>query len=157
MSASQQPPVGFDVAILAVRQAEQAGELAVLGQQVGLGLANLTSGLQSLQDDLRNLTRTQTENGALLHELRERSTGLDRLGAAIEKGETIRGTQDGRLSALERQFAHWRGFVVGVTLCGSVALAAVTTFVVYRMDQSDRNYQEVRETIRALHPVGARP
>ena len=115
---------------VAVKVTAVEGALALLGQQVSQGLANVQSQLSSLQGDTRENTRQLTLVAQAQAEFQAHSGGLDRLAAAIEKStaENLkwrekhelenRGVSDSVTSARGvTRFIAWIGaFIVGLVV-----------------------------------------
>jgi len=70
---------------VAVKVTAMEGALALLGQQVSQGLANVQSQLSALQGETRENTRQLAQLAQTQAEFQVHSGGLDRLAAAIEK------------------------------------------------------------------------
>lgn len=70
---------------VAVKVTAMEGALALLGQQVSQGLANVQSQLSALQGETRENTRQLALVAQAQAEFQAHSSGLDRLSAAIEK------------------------------------------------------------------------
>lgn len=151
MSAASKAPVDFGSAALAVEHAQLEGRLGVLESQVSQSIQNLTGSFQAMQADVQRIADRNSENNTLLHELRERSTGLERIANAVEAAGK---DHAGDTRAVSIELAKMKGFIWGISLCGGLALAAVSGFVVYRMDRTDDNVQDVRDAIQRYHPLG---
>jgi hypothetical protein len=75
------------VAAIALEQERLRGGLELLSSQVNSSIQNLTGSVQAMQSDVSGMAESDREQVGLLHELKEKSTGLDRLARAIETGE----------------------------------------------------------------------
>ena len=123
------------------------GEQALMNQRLDSSLQAMASHLQALQGDFRSVANQQASDSALLHQLAERSSGLERLATAIERGG---GTNSDAITALKLAVAEWKGLVKGVALCAAITATAVTTFVVYRFDIIDNEMRAIRSELRVV-------
>lgn len=146
------PAVEFDVASLAVHIAQLEGSHALLESQVNSSIQTMTGSIQAMQSDVQRIGERSVDNNALLHELKERSTGLERLSLAVET--TGRG-HAGDTNKVSLELAGMKGFIRGVVLCGAIGFGSLGMFVVYRMDKTDDALNRLHEIVQMYHPSGA--
>lgn len=123
----------LDPTTVAVEITAIKGQMALLNQQVSQALSNVGSTLTAMQGDLREVQKDVREVMSQQHALADHSTGLERLGAAIEKftheNEAWRRSHEGENRGVADRVTFWRGAVFVLTLLGGVVSTAVVYIV----------------------------
>lgn len=125
-------PVDFDLAAVVVQQERQRGDHELLSSQVNQHIQNLAGSVQALQGDFRHLAEGQSQSNAMLHQIQERSSGIERLATALERGGTTHGED---ITALKLSVAEWKGFVKASAIWLTFAISSVTAYTLYRFDK----------------------
>lgn len=149
-AAKRKDPIDFDAASMAVQLARLEGDFGRLDSQVAQQIQTLTGSYQGMQADIQRMDTRSAENHALLQQLLERSTGLERLSRALEVAGT---TNAGEATKVTIELSHMRGFIRGVMLCGALGFGTLGAFVIYRMDKTDDAINALREVVRIYHPT----
>lgn len=120
--------VNFDLAKVVVEQTRQAGKLELLDSQVNQSIQNFAGTLQAVQADVQRISDRNSENNTLLHELRERSSGLERIALAVERSGN---EQAGDTTSLKLEVAGMKGFVRGVAGTAAFVLTLLVALIGY--------------------------
>lgn len=136
---------------VAVKVTAMEGALALLGQQVSQGLANVQSQLSALQGETRENTRQLALVAQAQAEFQAHSSGLDRLAAVIEKStaENIKWREKHELE--NRNVADSVTSARGVTRFIAWIGAFIVGLVVFAVQLQFDGLAEDRLRIEQLH------
>jgi hypothetical protein len=131
-------PVQIALEVVALR-----GDQASLTLQLNTAIQNMGGTLQALQGDMRNVRDGQSEITNQLHQVREHSTGLERLGQAIRESteQAMRWRKEHEISdaGVRDRVNRMLGIGIGV---GAVFMLLVTLGAAYINNEFNRAAEE---------------
>lgn len=129
------PLVGFPISVLTGEQEKLSGRLDRLSDRVSHNYDALNAKLDGILADARESRTQAAENNSMLHEMRERSSGLARIHQRLEQGG-VDHSHD--VKALQLTVAEWKGAVKMLILVVTLVGTVVGGYITIRFDNIER-------------------
>lgn len=139
----------MDPVQVALEVTQLRGEQASLTQQLNTAISTMGGSLQALQGDFRELRDGQTQIVSKLHQLSDHSSGLERLGKAIEDfvADSLRWRKDHERDdkSIADRVNLWRGIFIGFGLLATL----LVTFGAFYINNEFNRAAEERAAIKS--------
>ena len=149
----QHIPGASGMLALVMEQEAQKRKHDLLESEVKHGFEGVNSRLDGFAHALTQANIQATNNNSMLHELRERGSGWERIHTVLER---VGGTTSDDVKKLNSTVSEWKGAVkmllVVITLVGGLGAAYVTT----NIEALQRDIHRIESTIQKIHP-GTQP
>lgn len=118
---------------VAVRLMEIERDGRLIGQQVTLGMRQMTEQQASTQGDIREIERVVREIQSAQHEIKSHSSGLERLAASIDKHVTQQEKRwekhEAENAIVASQVTMWRGVVIGFGVLAALLVGGTVYWI----------------------------